>query len=132
MQFYLLSNFVLVIFGCFLPWVHSAIFVVRLNGIQMLDGQIVFFVSLLALFSSFYRWLRKWRAPWGGNIVFSLIIVAICGLELYQFTMSRYPIGPGLYLSLLGGLQVFGCSLYSMFSKGNTPLPLPKDQDAST
>ncbi|MEK7748193.1 MAG: hypothetical protein AAB300_03875 [Nitrospirota bacterium] len=124
MQLYLLFNFILIIFGCFLPWIHSAIFVVRLNGIEMLDGQIVFFVSLFALFLSFYKWFRKQPPLWSMNLLAGLIIIAICGLELYQFSISRYPIGPGLYISLLGGIQVFGCSLRGQFNRAlTTPAP---------
>jgi uncharacterized membrane protein YgdD (TMEM256/DUF423 family) len=130
-QLYLIFNFVLVIFGCFLPWIHSAIFVVRLNGIEMVDGQVVFAVSLFALFLLFYRWIRKQTPLWGVYNALGLIVIAVSALDLYQFTMNRYPIGPGIYLSLLGGIQVFGGSLYSMVSSGSAPSPFPKDPDVS-
>jgi hypothetical protein len=113
MQIYLLFNLVLIIFGCFLPWVHSAIFIVRLNGIEMMDGKVIFAISLFALFFFFFRWIRGKECLWGVYSVCGLMIIAVCGLDLYQFTQNRYPIGPGLYLSLLGGVQVFVCSLYS-------------------
>ena len=116
MSAYLFFNIILVIFGCFLPWVHAAIFVVRLRGIDMMDGKVLLAFAILALLFFLYQTIRKESLRLMAYAAFGIVILAITGLDLYIFYMNQYPIGPGIYLSFLGGAQIFGCSIFYLVS----------------
>ncbi len=141
MIYYIVFNLILMIIGCFLPWLHAALFVVRLRGIDMLDGKVVFGLATASFLWILYQRLTgvtmpanrpppldaedsssslptgpvrpQWPLPHG---VVGLAVVAITGLDLYVFYKNRYPIGPGIYLSFLGGAQLVGCFLRERFS----------------
>jgi len=103
-----------VIVGCFLPWTHAAIFVVRLRGWEMMDGKIMFAIAVSALCLLLYQTIQKRQIVLMIYGVMGLAIAAITGLDIYLFYMNNYPTGPGVYLSFLGGAQIF---VYSVFNK---------------
>ncbi len=117
--YYILLNLILIAIGCTLPWLHPALFVVRLKGIDMVDGKVIFVLALMGFVGVLYQLIQKrgvtTRAGGRGFFVFygvvGLAVVAITGLDLTLFYKNNYPIGAGIYLSFLGGIQLVGCFL---------------------
>ncbi|MFQ5779575.1 MAG: hypothetical protein ACE5HN_02160 [Nitrospiria bacterium] len=118
MQYYILFNTFLVIFGCFLPWIHPALFVVGMRGIEMVDGKIVLGLGAIGFLSISYELLmKKERFYWLYGIVgFVVFIIAV--LVLINYYQNEYSSGPGIYLAALGGLQLTGAYVVVLFKKG--------------
>lgn len=124
MLYYILFNTFLVALGCVLPWLHPGLFVVGLRGIDMMDGKIVLGLALIGLLAAAYQLLRKGeRFYWVYGLIGFLILI-ISMLDLYTFYQNRYPIGPGIYLVALGGLQLTGAYILFLLKQGRgTPPP---------
>lgn len=123
MLYYTLFNLALVILGCFLTWLHPGLFVAGHRGIQTLDGKIILGLALIGFLNvSFQMILRKKGLDWVNGLVgFSIFIVS--GLVLYEYFQNRYPIGPGVYLTTLGGLQLTGTYILFLLRQGRRVSP---------
>jgi hypothetical protein len=113
----ILFNLTLIVVGCFLPWLHSALFVVRLRGVEMVDGKVVLGLAAAGFLWMLYQILLGKKAslpneepapssrPFFYGVI-GLAVVAVTGLDLALFYQKGYPIGPGIYLACLGGAQL--------------------------
>lgn len=123
MLYYILFNLALVILGCFLTWLHPGLFVAGHLGIQTFDGKIILGLALIGfLHVSFQVIWRKRGNDWINGLVGFLIFI-ISGLVLYDYIRNRYPIGPGIYLTAVGGLQLTGAYLLMLFRQGRGAPP---------
>lgn len=116
--YYILFNTFLVALGAFLPWLHPGLFVVGLRGIDMMDGKVILGLALIGFLAAAYQLVQKrGRFYWiYGLVGFLILLVTI--LDLFTFYQNRYPIGPGIYLAALGGLQVTGAYIVMLFRSG--------------
>ncbi|TAK02466.1 MAG: hypothetical protein EPO39_13370 [Candidatus Manganitrophaceae bacterium] len=123
MLYYILFNTFLVALGCVLPWLHPGLFVVGLRGIDMVDGKLILGLALIGLLAASYQLLQKrGRFYWIYGLIGFLIFI-ISALDLYTFYQNRYPMGPGIYLAALGGLQLTGAYLLMLFRQGRGAPP---------
>jgi hypothetical protein len=114
MPYYLLLNIGLITGGCFLPWVHQTLFVVRLRGVDMIDGKVLLILAVAALLVLLYQQITKRSPRWIGW-AYGMIggaVVLITGLDLYDYYNQLYPVGPGIYLCFLGGVQLLGHAVF--------------------
>ncbi len=117
MIYYILFNISLVTLGCFLPWLHPGLFVVGLKGYQMIDGKVILALALIGFSVAAFQLLqRRGRFDWLYGLI-GFAILMITALDLYTFYLNRYPIGPGIYLVALGGLQLTGAYLFLLFNR---------------
>ncbi|MBI3804303.1 MAG: hypothetical protein HY282_11140 [Nitrospirae bacterium] len=123
MVYYILFNTFLVALGAFLPWLHPGLFVVGLRGIDMIDGKVILLFALIGFLVASYQLIQKrGRFYWLYGVVgFLILLVTI--LDLYTFYQNRYPIGPGIYLALLGGLQITGAYILMLLRPGRGASP---------
>ncbi|GEM_PF-2382636 len=123
MLYYILFNLALVILGCFLTWLHPGLFVAGHRGIQTFDGKIILGLALIGfLHVSFQMIWRKKGYSWiNGLVGFFIFIVSV--LVLYDYIRNQYPIGPGIYLAALGGLQLTGAYVVMLFQRGRGAPP---------
>jgi hypothetical protein len=77
---------------------------VATRGIDIKDGQLVLACGLVASIVSVYGILRRWGMLGWAYLFFGLLCVTISGADLYVFWQRQYNAGPGLYLTLVGGL----------------------------
>lgn len=114
MPYYLLFSLLLIVAGSFLPWTHPALFVILLRGIDMLDGQILLALTCAAIVCVLYHlvWRRSPRWTWWLYGFVGIIVVMVTGFDLFLFYKNRYPTGPGIYLSFLGGVQLLGSVVF--------------------
>ncbi len=124
MQYYILFNTFLIILGVFLPWIHPGLFVVGLRGTNTMDGKIVLVFALIGFLTVSYELIkRKERFYWlYGGVGFATLIVT--SLVLYNYYQNNYSSGPGIYLSVLGALQLTGAYVVYLFRQGRR-LPPP-------
>ncbi|MFQ5598831.1 MAG: hypothetical protein ACE5GK_12380 [Nitrospiria bacterium] len=108
MQFFILFNTFLVMYGCFLTWIEPKIFVVAMRGIDMIDGKIVFGLGLIGFFGIAYELIRKRKAFYWVYGGVGLIVTVISGVVFFNYYQNNYNGGPGIYLSALGGIQLVG------------------------
>lgn len=118
MGYYILFNMALLLLGCSLPWLHPALFVVGLRGIDMIDGKAILILAFFGFLTGAYQLIWKKEGFYWLYGTIGLVTGVITGMDLYQFYQSRYPVGPGLYLAALGGLQLIGCYLVTLFRGG--------------
>ncbi len=118
MQFYILFNTFLVMFGCFLTWIEPKIFVIAMRGIDMIDGKIVFGLGLIGFLTISYELIRKNRQFYWIYGVVGLVIVVITGVVFFNYYQNNYNGGPGIYLSALGGVQLTGTYVIVLFQSG--------------
>lgn len=125
MLYYILFNTFLVALGCVLPWIHPGLFVVGLRGIDMIDGKVALGLALIGLLAASYQLLQKrGRFYWVYGLI-GFLILMIATLDLYTFYQNRYPIGPGIYLVALGGLQLTGAYILFLLRQGKGASPPP-------
>lgn len=124
MQYYILFNTFLVILGVFLPWIHPALFVVGLRGIDTMDGKIVLVFGFIAFLIISYELIKRTeRFYWlYGGAGFAVLIYTLVVLYNYYY-QNNYSSGPGIFLSLLGGLQLTGIYVVYLFRQGRHPPP---------
>lgn len=126
MVYYILFNTFLVALGCVLPWLHPGLFVVGLRGIDIMDGKVILGLALICFLAASYQLLQKrGRFDWIYGLIGFLILI-VSALDLYTFYENRYPIGPGIYLAALGGLQITGAYVLMLFRqrRGSPPPPV--------
>ena len=123
MQYYILFNTFLIILGVFLPWIHPGLFVVGLRGTNTMDGKIVLVFALIGFLTVSYELIkRKERFYWlYGGVGFATLIVT--SLVLYNYYQNNYSSGPGIYLSVLGALQLTGAYVVYLFRQGRRSPP---------
>ena len=117
MRLYHLFNAFLVLAGCFLPWIHPGLFVPGLRGVEMFDGKVALSLALIGFGTASFQLIQKKEGlDWlfGG---IGLAIGVIAGMDLYIFYRNRYSIGPGLYLTALGGLQLTGSYVLILYRR---------------
>ncbi len=122
MLYYILFNTFLVALGCVLPWLHPGLFVVGLRGIDMVDGKLILGLALIGFLAASYQLLQKRGRYWVYGLIGFLILI-ISALDLYTFYQNRYPIGPGIYLAALGGLQLTGAYVLVLLRQGRGSSP---------
>lgn len=114
MLYYILFNTFLVALGTVLPWLHPGLFVVGLRGIDIMDGKVILALALIGLLAASYQLLQKrGHFYWIYGLIGFLILI-VSALDLYNFYQNRYPIGPGIYLTTLGGLQLTGAYVLTL------------------
>lgn len=123
MQYYVLFNMFLVVVGCFLPWTQPGLFVVGLRGIDMKDGKIIVALALIGFATISYHLLKKQERFYGLYGAIGLAVLVVTGMDLYIFYMNRYPMGPGIYVSAVGGLQLAGSYIVWIITKGRRSPP---------
>ncbi|HET6371471.1 MAG TPA: hypothetical protein VFG95_09755 [Nitrospiria bacterium] len=96
----------LVLIGIFLPWIHPSLFIVMTRGIDIRDGQVLLVFGLIASLISIYGILRGWKMLGWLYLLIGLFCAAVSGAEIYDFWRRQYNVGPGLYLTLVGGAQL--------------------------
>lgn len=94
----------LILIGVFLPWIQPSLFIVTTRGFDIKDGQVVLACGLVASVVSIIGILRGWKLLGWAYLFLGLLCVAISGGDLYDFWQHQYNTGPGLYLTLVGGL----------------------------
>lgn len=124
MQYYILFNTFLVILGVFLPWLQPGLFVAGHRGIQTSDGKVVLAIALIGFVMISYELIRrKERFYWlYGGVGFAVMIITSLVLYNYYY-QNNYSSGPGVYLSLLGGLQLTGTYVVYLFTQGRRSPP---------
>lgn len=124
MQYYILFNMFLVIFGVFLPWLQPGLFVAGHRGIETNDGKIVLIIAVIGFVMVSYELIkRKARFYWiYGGVGFAVLIITSLVLFNYYY-QNNYSSGPGIFLSLLGGLQLTGTYVVYLFKQGRRPPP---------
>ncbi len=125
MRYYILFNLVLVIFGCFITWLHPGLFVAGHRGIQTFDGKIILGLGLIGFLNVSIQMIwRKKGLDWLNGLIGFLIFI-VSSLVFYDYYQNRYPIGAGLYLTSLGGLQLTGAYILFLLRQGKGASPPP-------
>jgi hypothetical protein len=124
MQYYILFNTFLIILGVFLPWLQPGLFVAGHRGIETSDGRVVAVIALIAFLTISYELIkRKERLYWlYGGAGFAVTIITSLVLYNYYY-QNNYTSGPGVYLSLLGGVQITGTYVVYLFKQGRRSPP---------
>jgi len=95
-----------ILIGIFLPWIDPSLFVQVTRGIDMKDGRLILVLGLTASFISIIGILRGMGVLRWFYLFFGLLCFCISGADLYFFWKSEYNVGPGIYLTLIGGAQL--------------------------
>lgn len=107
----------LIMIGVFLPWIHPSLFIVTARGIDIKDGRLLLAFGLIASVAAIYGIFRRWKFLGWIYLFIGLFCAAVAGLELYDFWQHKYNVGPGLYLALVGGLQLALAPFVGLFGR---------------
>jgi len=119
-QYYILFNMLLIIISSFLTWIEPKLFIITMQGFQMIDGKIVLVLGILGFVSICYELLRrKTRLYWIYGLIGFLVMI-VTGMVFYSYYRNQYSGGAGLYLAALGGIQLTGTYVVFLFQPRKT------------
>ena len=116
MRYFILINWILVMTGCFMPWLYPKLFVIGMDGIDMVDGKVILALAIVGIVVSMVQFRVQRKGLFMLQGLLGLGIIAISGMELLVFYQRAYPVGPGLFLVFLCATQIV-CAVTSAYRR---------------